>query len=73
MLGGEPLAEENISTVIDICRRFRIEYPEKDIWLWTGYTFEEISSLNHGEELLYYVDKIVDGPFIQEEKDLSLP
>lgn len=68
ILGGEPLADENKSVVLDLIKRIKGKYPNKSIWLYTGYTFEEISSLNN----LQYVDVLVDGRYIEEQKDLTL-
>lgn len=68
ILGGEPLADENKSVVLDLIKRIKGKYPNKSIYLYTGYTFEEISSLNN----LQYVDVLVDGRYIEEQKDLTL-
>ena len=43
--------------------------PDKDIWLFSGYTYEML----YGDEILRYVDVLVDGPFLLEQKDISLP
>ena len=66
--GGDPLHPNNRSEVTRLCRRFREEFPEKDVWLYTGYTFEEISDL----EIVPLVDVIVDGRFIIEQFDAKL-
>ena len=50
-------------------KRLHIFLPDKDVWLYTGYSFESVST----SPLLPYVDVVVDGPFLEEEKDLSLP
>ncbi|MBO5969831.1 MAG: anaerobic ribonucleoside-triphosphate reductase activating protein [Clostridia bacterium] len=76
--GGHPLEPENIaevhSLIFEILRRF----PEKDIWLYTGYTLPtEFSLCGIWEQQLWDIisncDVIVDGPFIEEQKDLTLP
>lgn len=72
LLGGDPLMKKNISTVIDICKQFKERFPEKNIWCWTGYTLEEVQN-NHAKEILQYCDVLVDGKFVQELKDLTLP
>ena len=59
ILGGEPTEEENAAVLIPFLKRVRAELPEKDIWLYSGYTYE----LLQGEEILTLVDVLVDGPF----------
>lgn len=68
VLGGEPLEPENRDTVCDICNAVKIEYPKKNIWMWTGYNFEDVKDL----PVMKHIDILVDGPFILEKKDLSL-
>ena len=68
ILGGEPMEPENQESLLPFLKRIRKEMPEKDIWLYTGYRFEAVS----GSPLLHYVDVVVDGPFLEEEKDISL-
>ena len=72
LLGGDPLMPKNISTVLDLCKIVKEKYPDKTIWCWSGYTLEEIQN-NHAKEILQYCDVLVDGKFINELKDLSLP
>lgn len=66
VLGGEPF--DNYSDLITICKRVKQETNNKDIWIWTGYNFSDISD----KEVLNFADVIVDGRFVEEEKDLSL-
>ena len=68
ILGGEPCEEENEATLLLFLKRVRAELPDKDIWLYSGYTYEMLQ----GEEILQYVDVLVDGPFLHEQKDISL-
>lgn len=63
---------KNISTVIELCKVVKEKYPNKDIWCWSGYTLEEIIN-NHASAILEYIDVLVDGKFILEEKNLELP
>lgn len=72
ILGGEPTAAYNIEAVIHLCRRYKSEFPDRLIWLWSGRFKEEIEKLPHGKELLDCIDVLIDGPFIEEKKDLSL-
>lgn len=68
ILGGEPMEPENQRALLPLLKRIRVMLPEKDVWLYTGYRLESVSS----SPLLPYVDVVVDGPFIQAEKDISL-
>lgn len=68
ILGGDPLEPENRDVVGKICYIVRAFRPGKSIWLWTGYLWEDIKDWPD----LRYVDVLVDGPFIQEQKNLCL-
>lgn len=72
LLGGDPLMPKNIKEVINLCKIVKETYPDKDIWCWSGYTLEEILN-NHAKEILQYIDVLIDGKFVQEEKNLTLP
>lgn len=66
ILGGEPLADENASTVLHIIKRIRNEYPEKKIWLYTGYRFEEALDTSHLDDrtlAILSVDYLIDGRY----------
>lgn len=73
LMGGEPLSKcsDNRKQIIRLCREVKERFPAKSVWMWTGYLFEEIASDPSMKEILNYVDVIVDGPFVQEKKDLS--
>ena len=70
ILGGEPLCPENVEGVINLCKQIREVYPEKRIYLWTGYTYEEFDYTQ--KKVLKYIDVIIDGKFEIDKKDLSL-
>ena len=70
VLGGEPLCPENVEGVINLCKTIREIYPNKKIYVWTGYTYEEFNSTQ--KEIVKYVDVIIDGKFEKDKKDLSL-
>ncbi len=75
LLGGEPFEPANQETVLALVRRVRAELPEKDIWCYTGYSFEQLAARqvgNHSGALLAELDVLVDGPFVEEKKDLGL-
>lgn len=64
ILGGDPLEEQNIKTVTDICKLVKLIFPDKTIWLYTGRRYEKVLDL----ELFNYVDVVVDGAFIKSKK-----
>ena len=68
VLGGDPMEPENKEGLLTFLKRLRMELPDKDIWLYTGYLWEDVSN----ETILNFVDVLVDGPFIEEEKDAGL-
>lgn len=68
LLGGEPLAQYNLNEVINLCKEAKAQQPNKQIWLWSGYTLEQIASDPDKQEILSYVDWLVDGKF---DKTLS--
>ena len=70
ILGGEPLCPENVDGVIEVCKRFKEEFPNKKIYMWTGYTVDDFTERQ--KEVLKYLDVLVDGPFQQENRNLSL-
>ena len=68
--GGDPLFIQNRLIVGYICERVRKEFGDtKDIWMWTGYEWEDIKDWDH----LHYINVLVDGPYIESERDISLP
>ena len=68
ILGGDPMEPENQRALLPFLKRLHIFLPDKDVWLYTGYRLEDVSS----SPLLPFVDVVVDGPFIEAEKDISL-
>jgi anaerobic ribonucleoside-triphosphate reductase activating protein len=72
LLGGEPFL--NTGVCLDLVRRLRAEFgTSKDVWLWSGYTFEQLLVDSADKvELLHELDVLVDGPFQIENKDLQL-
>ncbi len=66
--GGDPLHPKNREEITALAREIRGRFPEKTVWLYTGYTFEEIREL----EIVRYCDVIVDGEFILEQRDPKL-
>ncbi len=76
LLGGEPMEPQNQRALLPFVRRFRAEYPAKDVWCYSGYTFEELTAgrahCEATDELLGLIDVLVDGEFVQELYDISL-
>lgn len=78
LLGGEPLEPVNQLALVDFLKKVKESYPEKTIWCYTGYIYD--TELIKGgraynevtDEILSYIDVMVDGKFIQEEYDISL-
>lgn len=74
LLGGDPLSvlSDNRKTVIALCKEFKEKFPGKNIFLWTGYTIDEILKSDEMKEVVKYVDVIIDGPFVESLKDIDL-
>ena len=81
--GGNPLEANNIPWILKICLEFKRRFPQKDLWLYTGYElcmkdFERIDMINEialyrdAKKIIQMCDVIVDGPFIQEKRDVTL-
>lgn len=67
--GGHPLEPENIKECTALCRYVKQKYPTKNIWLYTGWVWEDIKDL----EIMKYIDVLVDGQYIEEKRNISLP
>jgi anaerobic ribonucleoside-triphosphate reductase activating protein len=85
LLGGEPFEPENQRGLVDFVERVRAAYPHKSIWSYSGFCFEELVGSEPvrapyatpvrtevTDRLLACIDVLVDGPFVLEEKDISL-
>jgi len=78
VLGGEPFEPENQRVIVKLMRRTKELYPEKNIWCYSGFTFEEMKREGSHprcevtDEMLSYIDILVDGRFMQEKKNLML-
>ena len=74
LLGGEPMEPQNVKGLLPFIRDIIKIYPQKTIWCYSGYTFEQLIDRNDADtnELLSYIDVLVDGKFVEELKDISL-
>ncbi|MBQ9156474.1 MAG: anaerobic ribonucleoside-triphosphate reductase activating protein [Eubacterium sp.] len=78
VLGGEPMEYVNQQALLPFLKRVKETYPDKSIWVYTGYLFEEdvlgrmAAKWTFTREILELIDVLVDGPFVEEEKDISL-
>lgn len=70
--GGHPLELQNISKVLDIIKRVKTTFPNKDIWVYSGFRYEYIVKDSTLQEALKYIDVIVDGMYIDKMKDINL-
>lgn len=68
--GGDPLHPANVGSIYKLVIRVKEECPDKDIWMWTGYTIEELSS--EQKAILEHIDVLIDGKFEQDNYDPEL-
>ena len=69
ILGGEPMHPKNIEGTKELAKAFKEKYPEKNVWVWTGYTFDKDLK---DKDVLKYVDVLVDGQYVDELHDPTL-
>jgi len=78
LLGGDPFEEENQEVLTPFLEKLKQIYPKKDIWCWTGYLFEQDlleggrKHTQYTDRMLKCIDVLVDGPFIQAQRNLML-
>ena len=78
LLGGEPMEPRNQVALLPFVHRVREQYPDKDIWCFTGFTYEELNCDGHyartavTDELLSMIDVLVDGRYVEALHDISL-
>ena len=70
ILGGEPLCPQNVKGIIELCKQFKRVYPEKMIYLWTGYVVEDFNFTQ--KKIFKYIDVLIDGKFEEDKKNLSI-
>lgn len=77
LLGGEPFEPQNQTVLVQLLRRVRKELPDKTVWAFSGYTFEELTGESRArtavtDEMLSMLDVLVDGEFVEEKRNISL-
>lgn len=86
VLGGEPLADENLDGVLHLVNRFRLLCPNKSIWLYSGYTWEQIMNpittgdfnpkrdelINKRKQIIFQCTVMIDGKYIDSQRDITL-
>lgn len=78
VLGGDPFEPENQRALLPFLKQVRDIYPQKDIWMYTGYTLEKLTTpgervcIEETKQILEIIDILVDGPFIQDKKNIRL-
>ena len=75
--GGDPLDRSNdeLLEILDLCIYVKTNFPDKDIWIYSGFTYEQLLEISNTNilNILLQSDYLVDGPFIKELRDLSIP
>jgi anaerobic ribonucleoside-triphosphate reductase activating protein len=77
LLGGEPFEPQNQKVLVKFLKRVKTELPQKTIWCYSGYTYEELTGEPRArcevtDEMLSMIDVLVDGEFVQEKRNISL-
>ena len=83
---GDPLHESNLDDVLDLVNEFRLSFPQKTIWLYTGFTWEELMKYEYGsiyinnvnadglrQAIISQCDVLIDGRYIDSQRDITLP
>ncbi len=75
IMGGEPLCTENAFLTCMIISEVKRRVPKAKIYIWSGYTYEQLSRCSdpHVRDALVLADVLIDGPYIEAERDLTLP
>ena len=74
IMGGEPLCEENLFLTMMVLQNVRAKFPDIKVYVWTGYYYEELKKITNPKMklILEMADVLIDGPFIEAKKDLTL-
>ena len=71
--GGEPLCVENEFLTLLIVKAVKEKFPDIKIYIWTGYYFNSLPNTPYIKQILELTDCLIDGPYIEEERDITLP
>ncbi|MGF6907563.1 anaerobic ribonucleoside-triphosphate reductase activating protein [Fusobacterium sp. PH5-44] len=71
LLGGDPTYYSNVEPLIELLEEFKKEFPTKDVWIWSGYTWEQIEADSKKMKLISLCDVLIDGKFDSDLKDLN--
>ena len=74
IMGGEPLCDENAFLTYLVIKEVKSKVPEAKVYIWTGYTYEDLQHRNHPQVrgALELADVLIDGPYIEAERDITL-
>ena len=74
IMGGEPLCDENVFLTYLVIKEVKEKVPEAKIYIWSGYTYEELQYKNNPKvkEIFNLSDVLIDGPYIDKERDITL-
>ncbi len=72
LLGGDPTYPKNIKPLLKFIKKFKENLPDRDIWIWSGFTWEEILEDKNRFSLIKECDVLIDGKFVDSLKDLNL-
>lgn len=79
LLGGEPFEPQNQRALLPFLQKFKARFPQKTVWCYSGYTFEELTGARESrcrcevtDEMLSYLNVLVDGRFVEEKKNIRL-
>lgn len=78
LLGGEPFEPQNQEVLVKLLRRIKTELPEKTVWCYSGYLLDKEllqpsrARCEHTDEMLSYIDILIDGRFVEEKKNLNI-
>lgn len=79
LLGGEPMEPENQEGILSLLQKFKERFPDKTVWCYSGYTYEELTGIIKSrcrteitDKILMYIDVLVDGEYVEELHDITL-
>ena len=75
IMGGEPLCEENLFLTLLVLKEVKNHFPQVKTYLWTGYYYEDLlrRSDSHTKQILEIIDILIDGPYIESQRNITLP